>query len=500
MPASETEELHAIGEATNQLSRATPGENFHVAVSKPVSRSSGDFWYARRKAWLIVLALFFMVRSYSAITPPFQSPDEFNHVKRAYLLSKGIFLATVTEGVVGGRIDTGLMDYMKCFGNIPFNYGKKIDRTTVRECNEIRFEGRTTFSSIPNTATYFPLLYSPQALALFVGRIGGLTVGTSYFLARLFSQLASLSLIFLSMTIVPLPPAVMALLLLPMCLFQLASASLDAMSFSTAVVISALFIRASDRRLPFESGMRFSLSISILLLSLARIIYIALAPLLLFLYYTRRSRSYILYFVVISCSWIVWILYIRSAILGAYPHESSVEHSVGAWAYVSQAREFCVALFKTLTTFIIVKGYVQSFIGVLGASDTPLGPFAYIIFFVGILAITALSIDVHGNSVIRGGRAILGLAAPATLLFVFFAAFSEWTVPGGTIDGIQGRYFYPTAIFFLYSACGVRVSGNRATACLAVIALMALSSIELSIPALIDRYWASEFAEAYYSK
>ena len=92
---------------------------------------------------------------------------------------------------------------------------------------------------------------------------------------------------------------------------------------------------------------------------------------------------------------------------------------------------------------------------------------------------------------------MLGLAGLATLPLLFFAAF-QWTSPDDTtIDGIQGRYFYPTAIFFLYSFGGAYLSKTRATACLIVISLLAFSSVELSIPALLDRYWAGEYAETY---
>ena len=40
-----------------------------------------------------LLLLIVVVLPISFLVPPFQSPDEFNHIKRAYLLSKGdVFL------------------------------------------------------------------------------------------------------------------------------------------------------------------------------------------------------------------------------------------------------------------------------------------------------------------------------------------------------------------------------------------------------------------------
>ena len=470
-----------------------------ATISETRQSSTSYCWYSRRLAFVVVLMLFGIVRIYSEMTPPFQAQDEFNHVKRAYLLSNGVFLATVSDGVVGGYIDTGLLTYMKCFGNIPFNYANKMDRSTLRECNAIRFAGQTTFSSFPNTAIYFPLLYSPQALALLIGRLGGLTVSASYYLARLFSQFASLALIFLSMFLFPLPPAVLALLFMPISLFQLASASLDPMSFASAAVISALFMRVYDRPHRFDSALGLCLFVCILLLSLAKIIYVLLASLLLRLYYRRRSITYIVYFAVILCIWSYWIFYARNTLHQANPLESHGEHITVVSAYISKAWNFCDALFSTLTNFDIVKGYFQSFIGVLGASDTPLGSLAYSIFSIGILAIIVFSMDSGSTTIMAGGRSILALTALATLLFLFFVAFSEWSVPGEPIDSVQGRYFYPTAVVFLYALWGGYLSKFRATACISVLVILAFCSIELSIPALLDRYWASESAEAIWS-
>ena len=496
MTNSEIEQFRVSGTPVRRPNEPGAGERRQLIESESGCPSRGNFWYSRRQALAIVLALLALVRVYSDITPPFQSPDEFNHVKRAYLLSKGVFFATVTEGVVGGEIDTGLMTYLKCFGNIPLNYGNKLERTTVRECNAMRFSGKATFSALPNTAEYFPLLYSPQAVALFIGRIAGLTVATSYYLARLFSQLASLSLVLFAMSIFPFPPAVLALLLLPMNLFQFAAASLDAMSFATAIAISALFMKAYRPKQPFGVGMSATVSIGILLLSLARIVYIALAPLLLVMYYRRKSPSYIVYFAAVVSIWCCWMLYLRTTILPEAMLGGNGEQAGGTWATLLMAWSFCKMAFRTLISPEVVGGYLQSFIGVLGASDTPLSLFAYTVLGVGTLAVLILTLEGGIRRFLDEGGVMLGLAGLATLPLVLFAAF-QWTPPDATtIDGVQGRYFYPTAFFLFYSVGGAYLSKTRITACVAVISLIAFSSIELSIPALLDRYWAAEYADS----
>src|SRR5690349_6541565 len=66
------------------------------------------FWYSKKQALLLIVSLFVLARLFGSLVPPLQSPDEFNHLKRAYLLSQGEILATTVGDVTGGNVDTGL--------------------------------------------------------------------------------------------------------------------------------------------------------------------------------------------------------------------------------------------------------------------------------------------------------------------------------------------------------------------------------------------------------
>ena len=55
----------------------------------------------------------------TAIIPPFQSPDEFDHIKRAYLLSKAEVILDAPDdgGWSGGMIDTGFTRIWRSFSH-----------------------------------------------------------------------------------------------------------------------------------------------------------------------------------------------------------------------------------------------------------------------------------------------------------------------------------------------------------------------------------------------
>ena len=46
------------------------------------------------------------------IIPPFQSPDEDSHFKKAYVMSQGKFFPTSRNGVVGYDIPTDMIKYI----------------------------------------------------------------------------------------------------------------------------------------------------------------------------------------------------------------------------------------------------------------------------------------------------------------------------------------------------------------------------------------------------
>ena len=59
------------------------------------------------------IVLFCLCFAISTLIPPFQSPDEDVHVKRAYLLGHGqVWLSTPANSPTGGLIDQGLLQLM----------------------------------------------------------------------------------------------------------------------------------------------------------------------------------------------------------------------------------------------------------------------------------------------------------------------------------------------------------------------------------------------------
>ena len=244
-----------------------------------------NFWYSRNAVLSFLASLFLIVLCISYLIPPFQSPDEFNHLKRAYLLSKGDVFLHNKGHVVGGYIDNGLLNYMTLFDEIPFKYDKKLYNQGYSSSRQITWSGKRQFSPLPNTALYFPLPYLPQALAFIVGEHSSMTVSNTYYLARFFSLTATLALLGCALLLYPAPLIVITAFITPMSLFQLGSASLDSVSFAMCVLAASLYMRGGDNRYSFNQPMLYALTACVFALATSRLYLFPLALLPSFLYH-----------------------------------------------------------------------------------------------------------------------------------------------------------------------------------------------------------------------
>ncbi len=135
---------------------------------------------------------------FSVLIPPFQSPDEMDHIKRAYLLSKGVIILDTQKGTdSGGMIDSGLASYFNAHLPLIGNPVRKWSAEEAEFARNIRWTGSKEFSYAPGAAYYFPVIYAPQALGFMVGEQMGLTNHVSYLLAR-FLVLVSIAVILIA--------------------------------------------------------------------------------------------------------------------------------------------------------------------------------------------------------------------------------------------------------------------------------------------------------------
>lgn len=429
----------------------------------------------------------------SAIIPPFQSPDEFDHVKRAYLLSKGQFiLVSPPNANSGGYIDNGLLSYMDAFTHLPHEGEHKVDREDIVKARQSTWTRTTNFSAAPGTGYYFPLVYLPQAVGLAVGEALDLTVDKSYRLARLLALTLSIALIFLASRIYPTNLLTLALLAMPMTIFQMVSASLDGTTTALAILCISLFMRAMDRDLATARWMAWLLPVSLLLLVTSRTHLLPLVGIPLVLFIARRKTMDLVLFAVLTILSLAWLyIAMRYTIDLRVTRTHTTGYMIGY--YLARPGAFFKLIWASLMDTELRLYYQETFVGVLGWLDLKFQSWFYQLSILFCVLMGALS--VHWKTIRRDWQVrgwLLGFAALSSLL-VFFLLLVTWTPhPATVVLGVQGRYFLIPFILVAYALKGQddAVSPRRKLLALPVFYLYLLLLSVVMPQELIYRYFA----------
>ena len=103
-------------------------ESFLKNVSSNVdNKTKHDKLFQR----LFISCLIFSSVVLSSIIPPVQSPDEIQHLYRAYSFAHGSITGVTVNNVTGDYIDTGLIKFIKSFEVLPFHPEKKLTKNDI---------------------------------------------------------------------------------------------------------------------------------------------------------------------------------------------------------------------------------------------------------------------------------------------------------------------------------------------------------------------------------
>lgn len=411
--------------------------------------------YLNRQASFIFVALLFLAGSVlSAIIPPFQSPDEFEHITRAYLLGKGEVVLTAPQGQSsGGLVDTGLLQYMESFSGLPFQPEKKLTQTDVDAAKRIQWTGEFAFRPALGMAYYFPGIYAVHTIGLKLGELLQASVDASYRLARVLLLLSCCAILHYAFLLWSPPAMVLALLFIPMSLFQFASASLDGIATALAVFVLSAFFRIVRDGESRHHGLFACLMAAWLLIASSRL---QLFPLILLPFIAGvllRRYWYVLSALTGAACVIAWQFVIMKTVVDGRVRLGDSTGNIAAYYIQNPSRLFEV-LSETLANGHLMRGYFSSFFGVLGWLDTPFAGKEYIYLLVMILLVLACSISYRVMFQRKLIGAVLIACAFGSLAIIFFAMLISWTPhPASLIDGVQGRYFLIPAMMFAYALC-----------------------------------------------
>ncbi|ASR42567.1 hypothetical protein BEN78_03345 [Xanthomonas citri pv. mangiferaeindicae] len=390
----------------------------------------------------------------------------------------------------GGLVDTGLVKYMDHFSAMAGKADVKLDADDLASARTVQWSGENQRVTQPGTAYYFPALYIPQAIGLWVGKATGMTVDRSYRLARLLALFVSVGVLYWAFRLFPPPALVLALLLLPMSTFLLSFAVLDGMSASAAVLAFSAFWRyvsLGDRRLSIMMIMLAALGL--LTACRANSLPFLLIPFVAAFY--QRDKRLLISAGVLSAAVIAWTLVtIKTTVYPAGARD--IDHMARLTGYLLNPFDFLGLIHATVISPGVAQYYAQSFLGVLGWLDAPLGSLHYAVFVILLLGSLICSISWNHFTGTGLARWSLVIALFSTILLTFLAMLVQWTIGDSPIiQGVQGRYFFIPAIAFAYAigADPRQLASPMGTGGQILVFLVALATAFSVTPVLVARYY-----------
>ena len=454
---------------------------------RPVVVRSQRFRHALYVALIFALGLLV-----STAVPPFQSPDEFEHITRAALLGNGDIVLSAPAGQSsGGMIDSGLARYLETYSVLPFHPDKKLSSQDITESTSIRWSGVKEFRPALGMAYYFPAIYAIHTLGLKLGEWLDLSVDASYKLCRILLLIAICVILFCSFELYPPPAVVLALLIVPMSLFQLASASLDAIATAISIFMISVFLSANRANRSISASLFYLMIGAWLLGASSRLQLFPMILLPLVIGYAKKRYLYIFMSGVAALAVIGWQVVILKTIVDGRVSLGASSGEILIF-YLSDPSKLIQVLSATLTNTSLLKGYFSSFFGVLGWLDTPFKGAEYKYMFIATVLLAVLSVDYKGISTHLASRITLLFSSLGAVATIFLAMLVTWTPhPAIYIDGVQGRYFLIPALMMSYALSGDSYGIGRThiqRLSHAVLLLFALYSITITLNLLTDRY------------
>lgn len=394
----------------------------------------------------------------------------------------------------GGYVDAALPKFFDAYlKTVAVRYDARLDAAQQAEVRALRWSGERAFQPLHGAGFYFPAVYLPQVAAFALGRAIDLSVFHTYWLARLFCIAVCVGLVAAAMRIARPPPAAMAVLLLPMSVFQALSPTIDGLTMALTLLALACCQRLvparEGRSEGAERGLFMAMCLCCVLVCTTRLHMLPLLALPLFAAWRRRSGREGLAGMVTLAAVGGWLAFAMATAVDTRVDKGAGAAQILAF-YLRDPLAFVEVVRRSVADPQLGRFYADSFIGVLAWLDTRLPSPAYPALWLGLALLVVVSAFLRDRVPDGGWRALLVFCGLASGLMVFLALLVSWTPhPASTVQGVQGRYFLGPALLLAWAAGTPQaVAGWRRGAWLLAVGAFAVASLGALVVTLAARY------------
>lgn len=392
------------------------------------------------------------------IIPPFQTPDEGTHFARAYQISQFGFIGQEVDGEVIATLPKSILKTQEVVhvNRIAFHGNIKYQLADTKRALLIPLnEADTTSVDVTSAASYSPVAYVPQALAIGAMRLVDAPPVLMMYASRLANLVTWVFLVGLAISLMPTKKwALAALGLLPMMVAQAISPGIDVATIGLSIVFLAYILRIR------ASGVITGRQIMYLMLLtlgmvLSKPINVLLLPLVLLLpaWASSARRDILAKMAVAAIPLLVFLLWSALSSTDARS-ESQIANNQDTYGQIKYLLSHPLHIFTVLTgTFFLGWGdeVVRSFIGNFGWTDTPLPAVLCAIGYMFVAYLVFVQTEKKPLQLFnRAGTLLWAGVTLSYVLAVVLALYIGYTPVGfDIVVGLQGRYFLLLPILLL---------------------------------------------------
>lgn len=397
------------------------------------------------------------------IIPPFQSPDEDSHFKKAYSISNGEIFASSNGKIEGLNIPDSMHDYINEKLTI---MGDRELKYTYSDFYYDQFLSQD-FSSKTlrkvSTSTYTPIAHLIPAIGILFGKLLapiliGVSPSTAYLLqfARFFCLLSYLIIGYFAIKKTPIfKKSFFTILLLPMSIYLGSMVTYDNLLLSLSLLAIAVILDLIyNKKSKFNKYHIIIFTIIGYILLNIKTVYFPLLGLLIFVpkdkFKDKENKNKIK-----AYGFIILLILLFTILLKIPNMFLDVEQTSSLYSkQISYIFSHPLSYLKILLTNIHDEFWTQIYwmTGNFGLLDTYLPPLFTFITIINLLISFMADGIVEKIKINKWIKILCGLILIVSLAAMYTAMYIYWTVDiygivgGLDITGIQGRYFLPLLI------------------------------------------------------
>ena len=406
---------------------------------------------------LFIIVCLFWGLLIAIVTPPFQAPDEPEHLFKMWGYTQGTLTYQIKDKWVGGVVPKSFIEIYDYYSQYRWTF----DKTSLAKTNEFsKLELNKNDKSFLryNAPVYTPVSYFPAFLFLWVLKLLNISPLLMTYLMRICFLLLYTALGYIALKLTPCKKWMFFTLeTLPLMISQGAAINTDGLFFGILFIFLAYTLRLRfDKNIEKISQKQICIwGIMTILLSILKFAY---AP-LLFLYFllprekTVLPENYLKNFFIILLSNFLVIAFFLSGILGAEGYRY--------WSYINHNRSNFVVIKEVLSNpfeflYMVVYTFKMGWIFFLANMVSNIGVLMFtipvwatrlywIIIFISAFYSTKEESDM---SIDLKNKWIMFFVIVVLFFITFLSVYLVYqTKP--IIRGMQGRYFSPLLPIFL---------------------------------------------------